>query len=90
MYNENQLSAQTSALNDNIFAFSLVEVGVIVLDVSSGRTGVLATELWLICEEHPAVTRIIHVSEVIIRRFMEMTIRSFVSNRGAMWLRSSE
>ena len=82
MYNENQLSAQTSALNDNIFAFSLVEVGVIVLDVSSGRTGVLATELWLVCAEQPAVTRIIHVSEVIIRRFMEMTIRSFVSNRG--------
>ena len=82
IYNENQLSAQTSALNDNIFAFSLVEVGVIVLVVSSGRTDVLASEFWLVCEEHPAVTRIIHVSEVIVRRFMDMTIRFFDGNRG--------
>lgn len=59
--------------------------GVVVL----GIIAVLATELWLVCAEQPAVTRIIHVSEVIIRRFMEMTIRSFASNRGAMWLRSS-
>jgi hypothetical protein len=57
--------------------------------VVRGSTSVIRLCI-VVCAEHPAVTRIIHVTEVIIRRFMEMTIRSFASNRGAMWLRSSE
>jgi hypothetical protein len=45
--------------------------------VELGATDVVAAESLFVCAEHPAVTRIIQVSEVIIRRFMKKRIRTF-------------
>ena len=45
--------------------------------VELGATDVVATESLFVCAEHPAVIRIIQVSEVIIRRFMKKRIRTF-------------
>jgi hypothetical protein len=42
--------------------------------VELGATDVVATESLFACAEHPAVTRIIQVSEVMIRFFMELTV----------------
>ncbi len=46
-------------------------VGVVVAAVELGATDVVATESLFDCPEHPAVTRIIQVSEVIILFFIE-------------------
>jgi hypothetical protein len=52
-------------------AVPTIEVVVsIVAVVELGATDVVATESLLACAEHPAVTRIIQVSEVMIRFFM--------------------
>ena len=42
--------------------------------VELGATDVVATESLFVCAEHPAVTRIIQVNEVMIRFFMELTV----------------
>jgi hypothetical protein len=52
-------------------AVPTIEVVVsIVAVVELGATDVVAAESLLACAEHPAVTRIIQVSEVMIRFFM--------------------
>ena len=42
--------------------------------VELGATDVVATESLFVCAEHPVVTRIIQVNEVMIRFFMELTV----------------
>ena len=42
--------------------------------VELGATDVVAAESLFACAEHPAVIRIIQVSEVMIRFFMELTV----------------
>ena len=49
-------------------------VGAITAAVELGATDVVATESLFVCAEHPAVTRIIQVNEVMIRFFMELTV----------------
>jgi hypothetical protein len=66
----------TAATVERVVAATVV-VGSIVAAVELGATGVVATESLFVCAEHPAVTRIIQVSEVIIRRFMKKRIRTF-------------
>ena len=51
-----------------------VVVGSIAAVVELGATDVVATESLFVCAEHPAVTRIIQVNEVMIRFFMELTV----------------
>ena len=49
---------------------AVVVVGSIAAAVELGATDVVATESLVACAEHPAVTRIIQVNEVMIRFFM--------------------
>ena len=49
-------------------------VGAITAAVELGATDVVATESLFVCAEHPAVTRIIQVNEVIILFFMKMRV----------------
>ena len=51
-----------------------VVVGSIAAVVELGATDAVATESLFVCAEHPAVTRIIQVNEVMIRFFMELTV----------------
>jgi len=46
-------------------------VDAITAAVELGTTEVVDTESLFVCAEQPAVTRIIQVSEVVIRRFMK-------------------
>ena len=48
--------------------------------VELGATDVVATESLFVCAEHPAVTRIIQVNEVMIRFFMDWTVSPSRSN----------
>lgn len=48
--------------------------------VELGATDVVATESLFVCAEHPAVTRIIQVNEVMIRFFMDLTVSTSRSN----------
>ena len=62
-------------------AVPTIEVVVsIVAVVELGATDVVATESLLVCAEHPAVTRIIQVNEVMIRFFMELTVSTSHGN----------
>jgi hypothetical protein len=58
--------------------------------VELGVTDVVATESLFDCAEHPAVTRIIQVSEVIILFFMKMRVPTLHCKGGVSWLRTSE
>jgi len=51
---------------------------------------VVATELLFDCAEHPAVTRTIQVSEVMIRFFMKMRVSTLQRRGRVSWLRTSE
>jgi hypothetical protein len=65
-------------------------VGAVVVAVELGATDVVATESLFDCPEHPAVTRIIQVSEVIILFFMRMRVPTLHCKGGVSWLRTSE
>ena len=52
----------------------------IAAEVELGVTDVVATESLFVCAEHPAVTRIIQVNEVMIRFFMDLTVSTSRSN----------
>ena len=52
----------------------------IAAEVELGATDVVATESLFVCAEHPAVTRIIQVNEVMIRFFMDLTVSTSRSN----------
>jgi len=58
--------------------------------VELGATDVVATESLFVCAEQPAVTRIIQVSEVMIRFFIQTRLRSVPCNGKVMRLRRSE
>jgi hypothetical protein len=58
--------------------------------VELGVTDVVATESLLVCAEHPAVTRIIQVSEVIILFFMHLRVPTLHCKGRVSWLRTSE
>jgi hypothetical protein len=58
--------------------------------VELGATDVVATESLFACAEHPAVTRIIQVSEVMIRFFMELRVQTLRCRSWSYWLRRSE
>ena len=49
-------------------------VGAITAAVELGATDVVATESLFVCAEHPVVTRIIQVNEVIILFFMKTRV----------------
>jgi hypothetical protein len=51
---------------------------------------VVATELLFDCAEHPAVTRTIQVSEVMIRFLMKMRVSTLQRRGRVSWLRTSE
>jgi hypothetical protein len=58
--------------------------------VELGATDVVATESLFVCAEHPAVTRIIQVNEVIILFFMQMRVPTLDCKGRVSWLRTSE
>jgi hypothetical protein len=58
--------------------------------VELGATDVVATESLFDCAEHPAVTRTIQVSEVMIRFFMELRVQTVRCRSWFYWLRRSE
>jgi hypothetical protein len=59
----------TAATVERVVAATVVVVSIVAV-VELGATDVVAAESLLACAEHPAVTRIIQVSEVMIRFFM--------------------
>jgi len=67
-----------------------VVVGSIAAVVELGATDVVATESLFDCAEHPAVTRTIQVSEVMIRFFMKMRVSTLQRRGRVSWLRTSE
>ena len=58
--------------------------------VELGVNDVVATESLFDCAEHPAVTRTIQVSEVMIRFFMKMRVSTLHCKGRVSWLRTSE
>jgi hypothetical protein len=58
--------------------------------VELGVIDVVATESLFDCAEHPAVTRTIQVSEVMIRFFMKMRVSTLHCKERVSWLRTSE
>jgi len=79
----------TAATVERVVAATVV-VGSIVAAVELGATGVVATESVFACAEHPAVTRIIQVSEVMIRFFMELRVQTLRCTSWLLRLRRSE
>jgi len=59
-------------------------------EVELGVTDVVATESLFDCAEHPAVTRIIQVNEVIILFFMKLRVPTLRCTGRVLWLRTSE
>ena len=58
--------------------------------VELGVIDVVATESLFDCAEHPAVTRTIQVSEVMIRFFMKMRVSTLHCRGRVLWLRTNE
>jgi hypothetical protein len=73
-----------------VVAVAIVVLGSIVAAVELGTTEVVATESLFDCAEHPAVTRIIKVSEVIILFFMKRRVPMLHCKGRVLRLRRSE